>query len=656
VPGSYTVSETVPAGWDLTSATCDNGEAPNSVDVGPGETVTCTFTNTKRGTIIVEKQTSPDGAEGSFTFTGDAAGSIGDDGTITVNNLVPGTYTSTEANPAPDFDLGAIVCDDLNSTGNVGTRTATFHLEPGETVKCTFTNVQRGTITIIKNAIPDDAQDFTFSTTGSGLSGFSLDDDANATLSNTQTFQNVLAGSYSVTEAAVAGWDFTSLECIGAGGSSGTPDGATASITMTAGGSVTCTYTNTKRGSITIVKDAVPNDAQDFSYSGDLGAFALDDDANASLSNSTSFSNLVPGTYHVTEAATAGWDLTGLACNDGDGGTTIEGATASIDLDPGQSITCTYVNSKPSIQIVKTAGSAADGAEFVTEGGNVTYTYVVTNTGPVALSGITVRDDNGTPGNTADDFNATCPKTTLAAGESMTCTATVAVTANRTNVATTSGTSGGGTTVQDTDDAVVRIPGLVIAKSYTGNTGGTAVNGTGIAKVGDTLTYTLAYDLTNGPVTGGVITDTLPAGLAYVTGSATNNAEFTFVSYNGATRVLTWTAPTVTADGSVTYRVTVLEGSFNLPQPLVNTATVDSNETPKDDDTENVLVQVVLAATATPVITLPPTDGIDNGDQASSGPGFGLMLALVVIAGIGLVAGYLVPTPGRPRREGVRRR
>jgi hypothetical protein len=49
---------------------------------------------------------------------------------------------------------------------------------------------------------------------------------------------------------------------------------------------------------------------------------------------------------------------------------------------------------------------------------------------------------------------------------------------------------------------------------------------------------------------------------------------------------------------------------------LVNTATIDSDQTVKDDDTANVLVQVVLAATATPVATLPPTDTIDSGDQA----------------------------------------
>ena len=169
MPGSYSVSETVPAGWDLTSATCVSSigdtEGPGAIELDAGETVTCTFNNRKRANLIVEKQTTPDGASGSFTFTGTAAGTISDDGMIGVSNLVPGTYTSTENDPAPNFDLTSIVCDDMNSTGDVPSRTATFRLEPGETVKCVFTNTQRGMGQVVKtvnNAPPAGTQAFTF--------------------------------------------------------------------------------------------------------------------------------------------------------------------------------------------------------------------------------------------------------------------------------------------------------------------------------------------------------------------------------------------------------------------------------------------------------------------------------------------------------------
>ena len=311
----------------------------------------------------------------------------------------------------------------------------------------------------------------------------------------------------------------------------------------------------------------------------------------------------------------------------------------------------------PAIQIIKTAGNAADGSEFVTVPGPVTYHYAVTNTGEVDLLDVHVVDDNGTPANTADDI-AVCTIGSLAVGQTANCSVTLTVSKTTTNIAVASGHTAQqpDKNVSDSDNAVVRVPGLVVEKGYTGNTGGTAINGTGIAQVGDTLTYKLTYDLSDGPVTNAVITDTLPAGLGYVDGSAVGNSQFTFVNYNAATRTLTWTASTVTGDGSVTYRVTVLTGSFNLPQPLTNVATIDSDQTVKSTDSANVLVQAVEAATATPVITLPPTDAISTGDQAPSNPGFGLMLTLFVLAGIGLLTGFFVPTAGRARRERVRRR
>ncbi|MFN9959708.1 MAG: hypothetical protein ACK55I_42025 [bacterium] len=43
----------------------------------------------------------------------------------------------------------------------------------------------------------------------------------------------------------------------------------------------------------------------------------------------------------------------------------------------------------------------------LTVGSTATFTYVVTNTGNSPLASIVVRDDNGTTGTTADDFNAT---------------------------------------------------------------------------------------------------------------------------------------------------------------------------------------------------------------------------------------------------------
>jgi len=93
------------------------------------------------GTIIIEKQTEPDGwTEKDFDFTGAAVGSIADDEQIVVSDLQAGVYSVQEVVPA-GWTLADIVCDDDNSVGNLPNFEAEFHLEAGETVKCTFYNL-----------------------------------------------------------------------------------------------------------------------------------------------------------------------------------------------------------------------------------------------------------------------------------------------------------------------------------------------------------------------------------------------------------------------------------------------------------------------------------------------------------------------------------
>ena len=185
-----------------------------------------------------------------------------------------------------------------------------------------------------------------------------------ATLENGESSQSieVVPGTYEVMETPTQGWDLTGITCDDS--TSDTPstsNGATATFNVDPGETVTCTFTNTKRGTIHIVKDAVPNNAQDFAFGGDLGGFILDDDAEAAGEDTDNdreefFTGLLPGTYTVSESAAAGWDLTDLTCSDPDGGSTVaEGdSEATIDLDPGETVTCTFTNTKrDAIEIVK---------------------------------------------------------------------------------------------------------------------------------------------------------------------------------------------------------------------------------------------------------------------------------------------------------------
>jgi hypothetical protein len=249
VPGAYSVSETVPAGWDLTDVSCvssiGDNETEDDLELDPGETITCTFTNTKLGSIIVEKQTLPDNDLTEFTFTGAAAGVISDGEQIVVSDLLPGQYLSTETVPE-GWDLTSIVCDDANSTGNVEMGVATFNLEAGETVKCTFTNTKGGQIIIDKVTVPaEDPQLFTF--TPSWDAPFQLAD-----LTTPYSSGALEPGSYSVSETVPAGWDLTDVSCVSSIGDNETED----ALEFDPGETITCTFTNTKlytiSGTVTI--------------------------------------------------------------------------------------------------------------------------------------------------------------------------------------------------------------------------------------------------------------------------------------------------------------------------------------------------------------------------------------------------------------------
>jgi hypothetical protein len=89
-----------------------------------------------------------------FDFAGDASGALRDGQQIAVSNLAPGTYRVTESLPT-GWDLSSIACTDSNSSGNTASGVATFIVEAGETVRCTFTNTKRGRVVIEKQTDPD---------------------------------------------------------------------------------------------------------------------------------------------------------------------------------------------------------------------------------------------------------------------------------------------------------------------------------------------------------------------------------------------------------------------------------------------------------------------------------------------------------------------
>ena len=273
------------------------------------------------GSITIAKETDPGGSTG-FDFSGDLGDfSLDDDGSQVFEGLGAGDYGVTEAVPA-GWDLDGVVCTGGDST--VAGGGVMVHLDAGEDVVCTFTNVERGSITVVKETDPDGGMGFDFS---GDLGDFGLDD------GGSETFDALLPGDYDVSEAVPVDWVLAGVVCTG-GDSTVAANGV--QVHLDPGEDVVCTFTNVERGSITIVKETNPKAGAEFGFTGDLGGFFLDD------GESESFGDLLPGDYAVAEQTMGQWKLDAVVCLGGDS-TTI-GNGVQVHLGAGESVTCTFTN------------------------------------------------------------------------------------------------------------------------------------------------------------------------------------------------------------------------------------------------------------------------------------------------------------------------
>ncbi len=329
LPGTYSVSEHTPAGWDLTSAVCSDGSSPSSISLQSGERVTCVFTNTQRGQIVVDKVTIPSRDPQSFTFIPSYGSSFGLTDADSPNNsgyLVPGSYSVSES-AQTGWTLTDTTCvSSIGDTESAGS----LELDAGETITCTFTNTKKGHIIIDKVTDPSgDSQSFTFDASGGSYADFSLTDAA------TPNDQELVPGAYEVGETVPGGWDLTNITCADPSqDSSGMmPTAPTATINVAAGETVTCTFTNTQRGSIAGRKynDVNGNGLFDEIEKNDINRLdgwtihifdnvwvqiaemeTGDDSTPAGPVEKGQylFTNLQPGTYRVCEDLQNGWKQT----------------------------------------------------------------------------------------------------------------------------------------------------------------------------------------------------------------------------------------------------------------------------------------------------------------------------------------------------------
>jgi hypothetical protein len=202
-PGTYTVTESMKAGWELTGLTCSDGSPVDpaartaTATISQGETVTCTFTNSKDGALVVQAQTSPAGDLAQFGYStslpGDPPFKLAG-GTNRLLDVRPGAYTATQ-DPQTGFRLDSISCTNIDSTADTAARTATFQVDPGETVTCTFFNrAIAGAVAVSSEgaeyAYPGDMLVRTFTVTNAGaspLTEMQIGDDRCAPVTRKQT-------------------------------------------------------------------------------------------------------------------------------------------------------------------------------------------------------------------------------------------------------------------------------------------------------------------------------------------------------------------------------------------------------------------------------------------------------------------------------------
>ena len=280
------------------------------------------------------------------SLTGNFEGSV--NSVSTVDPIPPGPRTlsartfgeaAVNLQGAGIFTTGQ--CESFGSAYLKSRSSDSFNSEIKDFIAPLKVNVSNcGSIIIRKVTDPSsDTTSFTYAA-GGGLSPTSFTLTGGGT---PRTYSNVQAGSgYNVTETLPSGWDLTSLTCTASSGSSGTQDGGNplkVNISLAAQGTVDCTYTNTKRPTLTVNKVLVP--------SSDPGKFNLQIDGVTKATdvgnNGTTGAQVVSiGSHTVGEIAGTGTSLS-------DYDTVIGGdcaANGSVSLAAGDNKTCTITNTR----------------------------------------------------------------------------------------------------------------------------------------------------------------------------------------------------------------------------------------------------------------------------------------------------------------------
>ena len=281
-PGTYTITEVIPSN---SKYECTNNN--QSVTVTSGGTATVSFHNKQKvGKITFTKQTNT-GANLSgweIKLYSDSAlknlvgtYKTGSDGKVTTGNLTPGTYYAKETASS-------------NTYWGSDTEVKTITVSAGNTVSATFKNTHYGKISFTKKT-----------NTGNDLNSWEIKLYSDSELKNligtyitgssgNATTENLLPGTYYAKESKSTDSYWGS-------------DSEVKTITVKAGETSTCTFTNTHYGKLKVIKTLDTDGKLDgwqfkvtrLSDNADMGTLTSQSDGTV-LSE-----NLLPGNYLIEE-------------------------------------------------------------------------------------------------------------------------------------------------------------------------------------------------------------------------------------------------------------------------------------------------------------------------------------------------------------------
>jgi hypothetical protein len=148
LPGTYSVAEVtpLPTDWLLTSVVCSDGSDPTAIQLDPGESVTCTFTNLHTyigggavGVLTIVESALP-ADDTVFWFDGGSLGafSLSDPShpSRLFTTLEAGAYHIAVQTPSADWQFQKVQCTAQN--WSAAGASVTVNLAEGEVATCTF--------------------------------------------------------------------------------------------------------------------------------------------------------------------------------------------------------------------------------------------------------------------------------------------------------------------------------------------------------------------------------------------------------------------------------------------------------------------------------------------------------------------------------------